>query len=139
MTIPNISVCAALPRVVNGAGCVHNISTTTSQLSQTELLDLLDTQPNDRTCIPAGQVLSSDGKNITDPGVPACADDQGHGIAVVLPKRGASIIIPPNDYSALSIALQTACRDLGSKCSYAQASQTTQVKAKLQKMVQKIQ
>lgn len=92
----------------------------TSKLSQHEVLDLLDTQPNDRTCIPVGQKLDVDGKTIVDDGLPACADDQGHGISVVLKKRGPSLIIPPNDYSALSIALQQACRDLGSRCSYAQ-------------------
>lgn len=119
MTIPNIPTCAALPRIGIAGGCSHNVSSLTEKLTSKEIIDLIDAQPSDRSCVPAGQVVDDKG-NITDPGLPACAEDQTHGIPQTVKARGASIIIPPDSWGPFSTAVQEACRELGSRCNYQQ-------------------
>jgi hypothetical protein len=98
------TACAAAGLVLNGGLCSHLISSDTFTLSYTEILDLLEAHPSARTCIPKGSL-------------PVCADDQTvGGPPVILPPRGASIIMSPSDWGAEKEELDEACRDLGKSC-----------------------
>lgn len=105
MTIRDATSCTALPRVVNGAGCSHLRSKETFTLTMKELIDLLDAQPYERTCVPAGDL-------------PVCAEDQSHGVAVTLPPRGPSVIMTDRQFGATKTSLEVACRKLGKRCTY---------------------
>lgn len=104
MTIQNANICSAAGKLSAGAICSRLTTSETNDLSFRELIDLLEAQ-SERTCVPV-------------PGFPVCADDQSIGVAVKLPARGASVIISSKDFEVFITELQTACRELGSKCSY---------------------
>jgi hypothetical protein len=106
ITIQEATTCAALPRVSIGGGCAHLISNTTFTLSETELLDLLDTQPVARSCVPKVDL-------------PVCADDQTTGTVVNLPARGPSIVMTAAQWETFLTEAETLCRKVGSGCSLA--------------------
>jgi len=103
VTIQEATTCAFFYPMSEGGGCSHLISTATFKLSEAEMIDLLLPQ-QERTCVP---VL----------GLPVCADDQTQGTLVVLPARGASIIMTSSDWGTFETELEEACRELGSRCS----------------------
>lgn len=109
VTVNEATTCAALPRLINGGGCSHLISDATFLLSRTELEDLIDAHPTERKCVPKGDL-------------PVCADDQTRGAQVTIPPRGASIIMLDSQWGEMATELETACRELGSYCNYAQVS-----------------
>jgi hypothetical protein len=119
VTIPDGHKCAVQGLITQGGMCAHTVYAVPAYpVSTTEILDLLNAQPQDRTCVPAGQALAPDGKTVTENGIEACADDQSRGVPAVLPARGASVILSDPDYVALTTAAQEACRELGDRCSY---------------------
>ena len=87
-----------------GGGAAPSNTTTTEDLSFSEMLDFIDAQPA-RTCVPV-------------PGLPVCADDQTKGVPVALPARGGAIMMSSKDWTQLKTELQAACRMLKSACSY---------------------
>lgn len=85
------------------------ISTATCTLTANELIDMIDAQPSDRTCVPAC-------------GLPVCAEDQSTGTPMTVPARGASIIMTSADWGEKKTELDLACRELGNRCSIAIAA-----------------
>ena len=104
VTIHDIQGCAAQGLVANGGICSHTQSDDTQLLSMRELLDLIEAQPNDRFCVPKKDL-------------PVCSDDQSAGVKVMLPARGASIILSSGTWITMKGDLEQACRELGSRCS----------------------
>lgn len=103
-------MCSAAGLVMNGGLCAHMISSDTCTLSYTEILDLLEAHPNDRTCITAC-------------GLPVCADDQSVGVAQLVKARGASVIMTDADWAEKKMELEQACRELGNSCEKSSAMQ----------------
>ncbi len=59
-----------------------------------------------RTCVPV-------------PGFQVCSDNQTTGTPITLPARAAAIAMSAIDWGAFANELDIACRDLGSKCTFA--------------------
>jgi hypothetical protein len=105
VTIQDANTCAASGHITDGLLCSHLLTAQTEILSFNETLDFLDAQPYSRTCVPV-------------PGFQVCADDQSHGALVTLPPRGAAVAMSSNDWGIMKTELETACRELGSRCSF---------------------
>jgi hypothetical protein len=95
--------------IENGGGCAHMIAGDTCSLTTDEIIDMIDAQPTDRLCVPAC-------------GMPICAEDPSDpknypNALVTVKARGAAIIMFPSDWGEKKTELDTACRELGSKCS----------------------
>lgn len=81
------------------------------------MLDLLDAQPKDRTCIPVGHWDSSTPpKWVMD--LPICAEDQTQGTLALVPARGASMVMTSEQWGIKKTEGEQMCRELGSRCTY---------------------
>lgn len=105
MTIQNANICAAAGKLSAGGVCSRLTTSDTNDLSFSEMIDMLEAQP-ERTCVSV-------------PGFNICADDQSKGTPVTLPSRGAGILMSSADFGVLITELREACRRLGGNCSYA--------------------
>lgn len=105
ITIQDGHVCAVAGDLSYGANCAHLTSSETNILTLDETLDLLNPQEA-RKCVPV-------------PGYNVCQDDQTVGEKKDLPARGGAVMIPADDFSLIDTELREACRELGSRCSYA--------------------
>lgn len=106
VTIEEATTCSTLGLLEFPGGCSHWIGPGTFTITTKEIIDLLDAQPNDRTCVPLADL-------------PVCAEDQSHGTPVLLKKRAASIIMTAEQWNGKKTELEASCRYLGKNCKYA--------------------
>jgi hypothetical protein len=92
VTIRDKITCSAAGKLLAGAICSHTLTSETFDLTFDELVDMLEAQPE-----------RPDPKNS----------------GVVLPARGAAIIMSDEDFGEFKTELESACRMLGRRCSYA--------------------
>ena len=102
--IKNATFCSVAGLLSAGGSCSHLTTSDTKDLTFVELIDMIEAQ-NARTCVPV-------------PGFNICAQDQSKGELVNLPARGAALILSSDDAGTLITELATACRKLGSSCTY---------------------
>lgn len=104
VSIPNTRVVTVAGQLSAGGIWAETQTLATGDLSFDELLDFIEPQA-ERVCVPV-------------PGFPICQDDQTHGVTVHLPARGGAVMQSSEDYGKQKTALEEACRELGSRCSY---------------------
>lgn len=92
MTIQDTTACTVNGVISRGATCASTVSSVQTQLTLAEVLDILEARPER-------------------------PDPQHPGL--VLPAHPSGVFESAEDYASDSSELQQACRDLGTRCSYA--------------------
>lgn len=120
VTVQDGNACSVAGKLTAGGVCAKFISDQTHLLSFSEMIDLLEAQ-GERTCVPVGHMSQPDKDGSTQwvMDLPVCDDDQTHGTAMKLPARGASVIMPTDDFGNLKTEAEEMCRELGKRCSKA--------------------
>lgn len=95
--------CSPAGEVSAGGLCAHTLTGATLTLSFNEFVDFLEPQAA-RTCAVV-------------PGMQVCADNQSAGPSVSLPARAGAISMSALDWDTETTELETACRELGDRCS----------------------
>ncbi len=91
VTVPNVGACSVAGTLSAGAICAETLTDKKWEMTLDEFLDFLEPQPERQ-----------------DP-----AD-----VSKILPARAGAICQSADDWNAMKTALEQACRELGSRCSY---------------------
>lgn len=92
VTVPNTRVCTVAGEMSAGAICAETLTPSTFDLTLAEFLDMLEPVPD-----------------VVDPTDPS---------KVLVPGRAGAMVMTADDWLKNKTALESACRELGSKCSY---------------------